>query len=124
MIKLTDIEQMQQAYMQCALWSTTDYDPEGNGDCLDAWANIDNISDELQTVMKQDCQDFYNDNGPMLEASSPDYSHHGHDFWLTRNHHGAGFWDRGYTHGDELTAACEPYGSHDIYGDYSMGTVK
>jgi hypothetical protein len=35
---------------------------------------------------------------------------------LTRNGHGSGFWDRGLGKvGEQLTAACGPYGSSDLY---------
>ena len=116
----TDIEAMQQAYIECALWSSYDDDMEP----LDAWAFPSNISDITLDTMKQDCVDFYNDMGPEIEKASDNYMQHGHDFWLTRNGHGAGFWDRGYDNGDILTDACAPYGSHDLIGDYETGTVE
>ncbi len=116
----TDIAVMQQAYIECALWSSTDIDC----DPLDDWATIDNIEPHTLADMKQDCQDFYNDMGPELEKASDNYMQHGHDFWLTRNGHGAGFWDRGYSNGDILTDACAPYGTHDLIGDYETGTVE
>lgn len=50
------------------------------------------------------------------------YEHAGHDFWLTRNGHGAGFWDRGMGQlGEDLTAACKPYGSADDHTPYDCG---
>lgn len=64
------------------------------------------FSDELLLECRQTCEKFFTLVGDRL----PDFSHAGHDFWLTRNGHGAGFWDSPEVYGedlaDELTALC------------------
>jgi hypothetical protein len=84
-------------------------------------------------VERSQIADFYDDNLAKLRhyvtireavGMSVDeaYQHAGHDFWLTRNGHGAGFWDRGMGMlGDELTAACKPYGSADDHTPFDCG---
>jgi hypothetical protein len=102
------------AYVECALWSSTDED----GEALDAVYTVDDLAPEALASMQAECEDFV----ALLEQESIDWSDWsdeqlGHDFWLTRNGHGAGFWDRGYALGDRLTALCKPYGSSDLYVD-------
>jgi len=87
-----------QAYIQCALWSSTD----DNDNPLDDKYSVDGISKSCLTAMNDDCQKFQAENMPMI---IDDLSEAGHNFWLTRNHHGAGFWDGDYPeYGDVLTA--------------------
>jgi len=97
------------AYVACALWSSTD----DNGEPLDLYS-VDDIDPKTLEVMRADCKDFVEANSELLDGLDAEQC--GHDFWLTRNGHGAGFWDRGLGKvGDELTAACKPYGSFDLY---------
>lgn len=98
------------AYVECALWSSTDDDCEP----LDANYTLDDISPDTLAVMRSDCEDFLTTNAELLGDMDPEQI--GHDFWLTRNGHGAGFWDRGLgERGDKLTTMCKPYGSFDLY---------
>lgn len=103
-------------YVTCALWSSTD--DEGNP--LDDNFGAEDIGDDTDKAMREDCADFMRANAAdlaaMMEATGRDMSSMGHDFWLTRNGHGAGFWDRGAGDvGDRLTDACKPYGGVDLY---------
>jgi len=102
-----------EAYMVCALWSSTD----DAGNPLDDAFDTDDLNDEAQADMLADCTSFYTAHKAEMAACSDDWSQHGHDFWLTRNGHGAGFWDRGYSDkiGDALTKAAHAFGSSDIY---------
>lgn len=100
------------AYMECALWSSTDNsDPETGGDPLDQNYSIDDISSETREQMGKDCAAFWNEHRAVL-ARDPSLA--GHDFWLSRNGHGAGFFDREwYGHSRKLQAAAKAYG--DVY---------
>lgn len=107
-----------EAYIECALWSSSDTTEEGGEDI-----NLDDhdgsLTDEARATMESDCKSFYDahiaDNEAYADAGGSD-SQAGHDFWLTRNGHGAGFWDRGLGKvGDELTTASKAYGSAYLY---------
>ena len=100
----------EKAYVECALWSSTDDD----GEPMDKVFSVNNIAPQTLEVMRNDCKDFVRANATLLEGLDPEQC--GHDFWLTRNGHGAGFWDRGLGDvGDKLTAASKSYGSFDLY---------
>ena len=102
------------AYLECALWASTDSDKDGNCEPLDDNYSVDDISKETKEQMFADCEDFFSSNAADLDGI--DAGQAGHDFWLTRNGHGAGFWDRGYgVLGDRLTKAAKVYGSFDLY---------
>lgn len=107
-----------EAYVEAALWSSTDDD----GDSLDWYCCISDLSDEARKQMLDDCCAFLADNEELLEracdAHSYDDSMAGLDFWLTRNRHGAGFWDRGLGDiGDALTKNAHAYGSSELHLD-------
>lgn len=76
---------------------------------------------EILATAQQECAAFVEANRALLDAATleqdRDDSHHGHDFWLTRNGHGCGFWDRGYTPAvsDALTRAAHAEGNADWY---------
>ena len=107
-----DSSEVIQAYMVCALWTSTD----DAGDPLDINYDLDDISPDLAASMMSDCENFIIANRADLLASGQDTSQIGHDFWLTRNGHGAGFWDRGLGEvGDRLTTACKAFSSIDLY---------
>lgn len=110
----------ERAYLECALWSSTDNADDSGGEPLDANYFIEDISPKTLAEMLLDCADFQNSQRELLE--SLDDSQCGHDFWMTRNGHGAGFWDRGLGEvGEKLTEACRPYGSYDLsVGDDEM----
>ena len=104
-----------QAYVECALWSSTDNADDSGGEPLDANYSEDDIAGETLAEMRKDCDDFVDSNADALAESGLSEERQGHDFWLTRNGHGAGFWDEGIGElGDDLSAACKPYGSVDL----------
>lgn len=108
-------EEFFQAFLVCALWSSTDNADESGGQPLDENYEIENIAPETLAKLRKDCENFCESEAELLEQAGDD-AQNGHDFWLTRNGHGAGFWDRGYGEvGKKLSAACEPYGSVDLY---------
>jgi hypothetical protein len=119
----TRLDSFTRAYVEAALWSSTDdfvecgacrqLADENNGqacpECgeldwkersepLDANYSVSDIADETLVRMVQDCQDFQDSQGETLERwygeTGETMERAGHDFWLTRNRHGAGYWDR------------------------------
>ena len=93
----TDKDKFIRAYIECALWSTTNENCDmGSG--LDALFDLDNLSDDLFNSMVQNCESFlfnFNDTLIRLEQMhSYGFEQAGHDFWLSHNGHGAGFFDR------------------------------
>lgn len=105
-----DLDTFVKAYVECALWSSTDED----GESLDVHG-IDSVAPSALVSMADDCRDFMTANAADLADADPAQA--GHDFWLTRNRHGAGFWDGDYPSaiGQRLTKAAHVYGSADLY---------
>lgn len=114
-----DIEKVLTAYIECALWSSTDNADKSGGEPLDANYTPDDISAECLESMRGDVEDFVEANAELLAKSGQSDEQIVHDFWLTRNRHGAGFWDRGLGDiGRQLTEMSHPYGSCDLsFGD-------
>jgi hypothetical protein len=98
------------AYIDCALWSSTDND----GEPLDDGGYT--LSAGAQARMAADCTTFQAAHAGLL-ARAGDDTQNGHDYWLTRNRHGAGFWDRGYpqTVSAALTEAAHADGECNLY---------
>lgn len=124
------------AYVECALWSSTGYNAETGEDTgpMDDNYGREDIAPEALASMREDIESFL--FGRCQDDTVNDAARHaariawwatelgesqiGHDFWLTRNGHGAGFWDRfsagtGYQVGRALTDAAESYGTCDLY---------
>ena len=109
-----DLDTFLEAYIECALWSSTDNADDTGGAPLDDNYGPADLSPSCLASMTKDCRDFVSAN--LVDLAGLDESQAGHDFWLTRNGHGAGFWDRGLGEiGRRLTDACRPYGSVDLY---------
>ena len=113
-METTKLDTFTQAYMECAVWASTDF--------LDL--NGEDIAPETAAAMAADCEAFQRDNAELLElwyAAGETADRAGHDFWLTREGHGAGFWDRFcggspmVRTGRLLTDASKAYGSFDLY---------
>jgi len=122
-----DVKQVVAAYLECALWSSTDDD----GNPLDAAMSVDDFARDAVIQAIDECSRFLMRN---LDDATAEHGLHyrvrnmndctvaqrfGHDFWLTRNRHGAGFWDRPEAWGEEpakrLTDAAHAEGSCDAY---------
>lgn len=113
-----ELDEFSQAYVQCALWLSTDDDDQP----LDARYSVDDIADETLQSMALDCERFQRENEADISTGqsrcgSSSSALAGHNFWLTRNGHGAGFWDGDYPDeaGNRLTSASELFGSQDLY---------
>jgi len=106
-------DSMLSAYLECALWSSTDDD----GAPLDNDYSADDVTCASEHDARVDIRDFLSmcdDAGiPVDEYPDADI---GHNLWLTRNRHGAGFWDRGWgDDGDAMTRIAHSLGSIDPY---------
>jgi len=102
-----------QAYIEAALWTSTDEE----GETFES-LNFDAQDIEGKSIanMAADVEDFVSANEEKLDESGLEPEQIGQDFWLTRNRHGAGFWDRGLGKvGRELSDAAHVYGSSDLY---------
>ncbi len=99
------------AYVECALWSSTDEDGAPLGD------TADDLAPETLEEMRADVEAFLEIIWSQdLDLSPIEPEQIGQDFWLTRNRHGAGFWDRGLGElGETLTQFAQSYGSCDLY---------
>ena len=113
-----NIDNVTRAYIECALWSSTDYSDESGGVPLDSYLSADDLSDETAAECREVCADFVECNAELIDALPDWYDDEqlGHDLWLTRNRHGAGFWDRGLGDiGERLTEMAHPYGECWLY---------
>lgn len=111
----TETDEFIAAYIEAALWSTTDESREDGGDYLDMRYGRDDIDPASRARIWYECRNF-------LEAMRPYINGHitqaGHDLWLTRCGHGAGFWDRpelyGKSNSEILTNCSKAMGSRDL----------
>lgn len=106
------IESFLEAYIETALWSSTDDD----GTPLDENYDADDLAVGTQKIMHEECADFILYAQSELADSGLSAHAAGHNFWLTRNGHGAGFWDLGLGEvGLALTRKAKTAGSADLY---------
>lgn len=101
------------AYLECALWCTTDYpdEPDSNSDASfqDNGFGVDDFSAEAREALEVDCKAFYAEAAEIWSEHWTD-SQAGHDFWLSRHGHGTGFFDRGFAEDDQLQDRAQAYG--------------
>ena len=113
------------AYVEAALWSSTDNSRPDGGDPLDQHFVPADIDAETREKMRADCQRFQEENADLLTRYYSELptkawkgeAQAGHDFWLSRYGHGRGFLDRAVSHEviDALQAKAEAYGQYDLY---------
>ena len=103
------------AYIECALWSTTDQSDERGGEPLDANYHSDDLSPLALATILNDCARFQHVNADDLADADPAQA--GHDFWLNRNGHGAGFWDGDWPEpqASRLDLSSKSFGECDLY---------
>ncbi len=115
-----DIDEFTKAYIEAALWSSTDDD----GEPLDANYVPANIDQKTLKKMIDDCAKFQRENADDLAKYNGPSKYTaeeigGHDFWLTRERHGSGFWDdkKRWPDGaaDRLTEAAHRFGEFGLY---------
>lgn len=106
----TTLDPFTQAYIECALWSSTD----DHDQPLDEKYTAANLAPETRARMIADCAAFQVDHWNDI-ADDPVRADH--DFWLTRNGHGSGSWDGDWPAavGRRLTDAAHAWSSVDLY---------
>jgi hypothetical protein len=121
-----EFRQFLDAYIEAALWSSTDNSREDGGDPLDENYGPEDLAPETLAEMREQCADFLAHNVADIRqagtfgtyariAEHTAFELAGHDFWLNRNGHGAGFWDRDLgTVGERLDRESEVYGGVDL----------
>lgn len=123
-----DISEMTSAYIEAALFTTTDeevYEETGNDACLDAKYSESDLSSETTVSMHMACKAFAEENTfTILAAMKADpnksWSDVGHDFWMTRTNQGCGFSDGDWAepYATTLTEACKRNQFHgELYAD-------
>jgi hypothetical protein len=97
-----DVDQFTQAYIACALWSSTDD------------KGVNDLADALLLQITIDCAIFQKTHKRRIKDRA---TRAGCDFWLTRNRHGAGFWDGDWPTPDAkiMTDDSHAWGSVDLY---------
>ena len=102
------------AYIEAALWSSTDESTPEGGEPMDSNYDISDLAPETLESMKVDCDSF---QGQFWDDIQDDVERAGHDFWLTRCGHGAGFWDGDWPESvdEKLTAASHSCGEVNLY---------
>ena len=100
------------AYLECALWASTDESTESGGEPLDQNYSILDFTTHARRDAMRDIRAFLRLTAE-IDSSAWSDEQLGHDFWLTRNGHGAGFWDRGFAPapiGQALTKHAKSFG--------------
>ena len=106
------------AYIEAALWSSTDNADDGGGEPLDRNFDEGDIAPETLVRMRADCAAFLAHRlGGLpggVNCTVAEYA--GHDFWLTRNGHGCGFWDGDWPEGvgEGLDRLAHEFGEWDL----------
>lgn len=118
-----DADEVLDAYVEAALWSSTDDD----GEPLDAKYDRSDIAPSTLAAMKRDVEKFVSvlKRAKDLDLDGWSNDQIGHDLWLSRNGHGAGFFDRDLPSKDRLQKFAQAMREVDLYvGDdgkvYSM----
>jgi hypothetical protein len=109
------LDEFTRAFLEAALFSSTDESREDGGDPLDDNYSIDDFDDNSLAGLAADCERFQSENADDLAQF--DDADNGHNFWFTRCGHGAGFWDGDYPEpqASRLTKASEDFGNVDLY---------
>jgi hypothetical protein len=116
------LERFVNAYVACALWSSTDQTNEQGGESLDRNYDARDIAPVTMLRIVKECLEFSilcEDDIAQWDGKGTAEEQAGHDFWLTRNGHGAGFWDGDWPEGagQRLTDASKCYGEINLYAD-------
>jgi len=124
---LKELDNFTLAYIEAALWSSTDESTEDGGEPLDKNYDLDDIADETLAKIIKDCKEFQEKYADLLDCEPstryPKDEQAGHDFWLTRNGHGCGFWDGDWPEpqATKLTEASKKFGECWLYvGDDNL----
>lgn len=124
------------AYLECAVWSSTDIHPDDRKPdprelaadddeseeeperdpepkpLEDFGFSADDIAPEAVEYLKEDARSFWSEHREILKENP---SQAGHDFWLSRNGHGAGFFDGPWGENCQpLQKAAKMYGEENL----------
>ena len=118
-----DLETFFDAYVEAALFSSTDGSDESGGEPLDANYGPEDLSKEAEDKMIADCKKFLDRAWPLIEKAPdlieryPKVDMAGGDFWFTRNEHGVGFLDHNWPEetGQKLTQLAKRFGEITLY---------
>lgn len=117
-MKRNSLDAFQRAYVEAALWSSTDNSDDSGGEPLDKNYSVDDISAETLDQMIADCDDFREQFGELLDASGIDDEQAGHELWMSSNGHGSGFFDADSIDEEfqeKLQDAAQSFGGFDLY---------
>ena len=106
------------AYIEAALFTSTDNSDDSGGQPLDKNYAADDIAESSRKAIISDCMAFMKQNRKDLESDgSLNMSQAGHDFWMTRTGQGVGFWDGDWPEpmATRLTKSSEKFGTMDLY---------
>ena len=128
------LEDFLNAYVEAALWSSTDNADDSGGEPLDGNYDESDIAPETLARMRADCAAFLNHRlggrligiAERLEAEGKYHcpgrcgvtEYAGHDFFMTRNGAGVGFWEEGdwpKGMGKALDELAKGFGTFDLY---------
>jgi hypothetical protein len=129
------LDEFLDAYIEAALWSSTDNADDSGGETLDKNFGVDDIAPETLARMRADCLAFLSNKlggrliavAERLEAegrwSLPGgvecsvMAYAGHDAWLTRQGHGSGFWNGDWPNGiaEGLDRLAKEFGEFSLY---------
>jgi hypothetical protein len=110
-----NLDRFTSAYLECALWSTSDESTPQGGEPFDRNYAIADFAAEALTQAVADCEKFQRENEDDIGGLQ---DRAGYDFWLTRNKHGAGYLDGDWQPqevGDRLTEAAHRFGEVYLY---------
>ena len=121
-------DEFTRAFLEAALFSSTDEADETGGQPLDENYSIEDFDHGSLMRLMEDCAKFQASpewqaaleaNACVSGAWRDGYSQEamgGHDFWLTRCGHGAGFWDGDWTepHATALDTLSQRFGGVDL----------
>lgn len=112
-MKRSKLDEFTEAYIEAALWASTDNSDDRGGQPLDKNYGASDIAPATLAKMVADCKAFQGANWDDIKS---DPRKAGIDFWLTRNHHGSGFWagDWPRAAGKRLTEDSHAYGVYDL----------
>lgn len=135
---MDEFEAFLAAYIEAALWSTTDESDEEGGEFLDRNYGREHLSPETLEKMTEDCRKFLERGQKFIDqakelanlgkwrlpagADCTIMEFAGHHFWLTRNGHGCGFWDGDWPEdiGESLDKISEDFKSFYLYVSNSV----
>jgi hypothetical protein len=111
------------AYVEAALWSSSDESDDRGGEPLDANYGPDDIDPKTMEAMRRVCADFVQKYGHLIEDDNSRaidkwgrWELAGHDLWLTSAGHGAGFGDGNFPkHDDKLYEAAKSTKGFELY---------